>query len=422
MKKRYLLLIPVAACIIVCAAAIGYIQFHPERAPEGAAFLARAVQERQSAGSGEEDTEEVQEKKEKPEEQTAAQKRAQELVNSMTLEQKLYQMMFVTPEVLTDSHNYVVRAGDSTKASITATPVGGILYTSRNLQGKDQTSVMLDNTQQYARAAGAGIPVFTGIAEEGGSHAPAASVLGTAAVEDMSVYGQSNNAEEVRDIGKTLAAAVSGVGFNLNFAPVADVVSNEANTGLKIRSFGSDAAVVSSLVSSEITGMQENGVMSAMSHFPGAGSTDSDTADGAVSTARSQKEFRSSDLLPFAEGIKANAACIVVSNMTAIAFDSVPCSLSSKVITGLLREEMGYDGIVMTGQLSDGAITGSYTAGQAAVQAVQAGADMLLCPQSIEETYTALSEAVASGSITEDQINDSVARILTAKLEYGLMQ
>ena len=108
--------------------------------------------------------------------------------------------------------------------------------------------------------------------------------------------------------------------------------------------------------------------------------------------------------------------------MTAIAFDSVPCSLSSKVITGLLREEMGYDGIVMTGQLSDGAITNSYTAGQAAVQAVQAGADMLLCPQSIEETYTALSEAVASGSITEDQINDSVARILTAKLEYGLMQ
>ena len=157
-----------AACIIVCAAAIGYIQFHPERAPEGAAFLARAVQERQSAGSGEEDTEEVQEKKEKPEEQTAAQKRAQELVSSMTLEQKLYQMMFVTPEVLTDSNNHVVRAGDSTKASITATPVGGILYTSRNLQGKDQTSVMLDNTQQYARAAGAGIPVFTGIAEEGG--------------------------------------------------------------------------------------------------------------------------------------------------------------------------------------------------------------------------------------------------------------
>ena len=162
--------------------------------------------------------------------------------------------------------------------------------------------------------------------------------------------------------------------------------------------------------------------MSAMSHFPGAGSTASDPAEGAVSTDRSQKEFRSSDLLPFAEGIKADTACIVVSNMTATAFDSVPCSLSSKVITGLLREEMGYDGIVMTGQLTDAAITGSYTTGQAAVQAVQAGADMLLCPQSMEEAYTALSEAVASGAITENQINDSVARILTAKLEYGLMQ
>ena len=120
---------------------------------------------------------EQEEPAEQPEELTAAQKRARELVDSMTLEQKLYQMMFVTPEVLTDSTNNVVRAGDSTKESITATPVGGILYTSRNLQGKDQTSVMLNNTQQYAREAGAGIPVFTGIAEEGGSHAPAASVL-----------------------------------------------------------------------------------------------------------------------------------------------------------------------------------------------------------------------------------------------------
>ena len=95
MKKRYLLLIPVAACIIVCAAAIGYIQFHPERAPEGAAFLARAVQEKQDTGSGEEEQQE--EPAEQPEELTAAQKRAQELVDSMTLEQKLYQMMFVTP-------------------------------------------------------------------------------------------------------------------------------------------------------------------------------------------------------------------------------------------------------------------------------------------------------------------------------------
>lgn len=418
MKKRYLLLIPVAVCIIVCAAAIGYIQFHPEHAPEGAAFLARMQKQDSSGGSADQ----PEEPKDQPEELTAAQKRAQELVSSMTLEQKLYQMMFVTPEVLTDSHSSVVRAGDSTKASITAAPVGGILYTSRNLQGKEQTSVMLNNTQQYARAAGAGIPVFTGIAEEGGRHAPAASVLGTAAVEDMSAYGQSENPEEVRDIGKTLAAAISGVGFNLNFAPVADVVSNEENTELKTRSFGSDAAVVSSLVSYEISGMQNNGVMAAMSHFPGAGSTASDPAEGTVNTDRSQKQFHDSDLLPFAEGIKADAACIVVSNMTATALDSVPCSMSSKVITGLLREEMEYDGIIITGQLTDKAITDHYTTEQAVVQAVQAGADMLLCPQSMEATYTALSEAVSKGSITEEQLNQSVTRILTAKLEYGLMQ
>ena len=310
MKKRYLLLIPVAACIIVCAAAIGYIQFHPERAPEGAAFLARAVQEKQDTGSGEEEQQE--EPAEQPEELTAAQKRAQELVDSMTLEQKLYQMMFVTPEVLTDSTNNVVRAGDSTKESITATPVGGILYTSRNLQGKDQTSVMLNNTQQYAREAGAGIPVFTGIAEEGGSHAPAASVLGTAAVEDMSVYGQTNNPEEVRDIGKTLAAAISGVGFNMNFAPVADVLTNPENQVVKKRSFGTDPQVVSDMCQAVAEGLTESGIYATYKHFPGHGMTSADTHAGYAYSDKTLEELESCELIPFQKGIADGISFVMV--------------------------------------------------------------------------------------------------------------
>lgn len=417
MKKRYLLLIPVAACIIISAASIGYIQFHPERAPAGASFLATAIQ-KQNIDNGIGQPKES----EQPAELTAAQKRAQEVVSTMTLEQKLYQMMFVTPEVLTDSHNPVVRAGETTKTSLINTPVGGILYTSQNLQGKDQTSVMLSNTQKYMREAGAGVPAFTAIAEEGGSYAPVTSMLGTAEVDDMSVYGQSDDAEEVRNIGKTLATTISGVGFNMNLAPIADVASDESNTAAQTRLFGSNAETVSRLISSEIDGMQENGVMSAISHFPGEGSITSNPAEGQTSTDRSEEDFRSSDLLPFAEGMKVDAACIVVSNMTATAFDSVPCSLSSKVMTDLLRKEMGYDGIVMTGSLTDAAIADHYTTGQAAVQAVQAGADMLLCPQNIQETYTALLEAVEDGSIPEQQIDDSVSRILTAKLTYGLMQ
>ncbi|MCD8355749.1 MAG: glycoside hydrolase family 3 protein [Clostridia bacterium] len=418
MKKRYLLLIPVAACIIMCAAAIGYIQFHPDRAPAGAAFLVNASQAKQEldTGSGEEEV-----PQEEPKELTATQKRAQEIVADMTLEQKIYQMMFVTPEVLTDSRNSVVRAGNATKASITAAPVGGVLYTRQNLQGKDQTSVMLENTQQYAREAGAGIPVFTGIGEEGGSYAPAAAVLGTAAVNAMSAYGEANNSEEARSVGQTLAAAISGVGFNVDFAPVADVLSNESNTELENRTFGSDPAVVSNMVSNEISGMQENGVMSAISHFPGAGSTASSTENGTVTTERSLEEFQSSDLTVFEAGIEADAAFVVVSNMTAPAFDTVPCALSSKVITDLLRKEMGYDGIIITDKLTDAAITGAYSNGDAAVQAVQAGADMLLCPPSISDAYSAISEAVANGTITQDRIDESAARILTAKLEYGLM-
>lgn len=413
MKKRYLLLLPVAVCVIACAAAVGYIQFHPEHVPEQLSFL---------TGSGERNAQEADGSAaaEQPKPLSDVQARAQELLNGMTLEQKIYQMMFVRPETLTGVSR-VVRAGDSTKAALETQPVGGIIYFSQNFKDTDQTSRMLSNTQEYAREAGAKIPLFMGVDEEGGSVARVASVLGTTKFDDMAVYGAENDGNQAYEIGKTLASDISGFGFNVDFAPVADVLSNENNTEIGVRSFGSDPDVVSNMVSNEVKGLQENGVMAALKHFPGHGSTQSNSHKGTSLTDRTLEEFRACDFKPFEAGIQQNAAFVLVSHMTAEQLDSVPCSLSSKVVTKLLRSELGYDGVVITDGMDMGAITDNYENGEAAVMAVQAGCDMLLCPPSIDDASQALRQAVTDGTISEARIDESVQRILTAKLTYGLM-
>ncbi len=418
MKKRYLMLIPVAACVIACAAAVGYIRFHPEQAPEGTPFLLEQAQAQpqQESGSGEQ----PEPQQESEPQLSAEQKRAQEILDGMTLDQKIYQMMFVRPETLMHVRR-VQRAGEATQRAIEERPVGGILYSSDNFRSTSQTSEMLSSTQDYARQAGAKIPLFTGVEEEGGSAAGVASRLNTTAFEDMAEYGEQNDPQQAYEIGKTIAADISGLGFNVDFAPVADLLLNENNREIGARSFGSDPAAVSAMVENEVKGLQENGVMSVLKHFPGTGSTNSSSHDDAAQTGRRLEQLRTHDLKPFQAGMAQNAAFVLVSHMTAAEVDSVPCSLSKKVVTDLLRDELGYNGIAMTDSLDLRSITRAYSNDDAVVQAVAAGEDMLLCPPSIEEAYDALTAAVADGTIPESRIDESVLRILTAKLQYGLM-
>ena len=188
MKKRYLLLIPVAACVIACAAAVGYVQFHPEQAPAGTPSVLVRTEQQESAAQQEQP-----EQQEEQAELTADQKRAQEILSDMTLGQKLYQMMFVRPESLTGVGK-AVRAGDATRKAMETMPVGGIIYFSQNFRSKSQTTTMLANTQEYARTVGANIPLFMGVDEEGGTVARVADVLGTTKFDDMADYGARGDA------------------------------------------------------------------------------------------------------------------------------------------------------------------------------------------------------------------------------------
>ncbi len=196
-------------------------------------------------------------------------------------------------------------------------------------------------------------------------------------------------------------------------------MTNSENQVVQKRSFGSDAELVSQMVEQEVLGLAEENVIACIKHFPGHGATGGDTHDGAVSVSRTLDELRETELVPFADQIEAGISFIMVGHFSVpeITGDDTPCSLSSEIVTDLLRDEMGYDGIVITDALNMSAISDSYTSSQAAVKAVQAGVDMLLMPENFQSAYEGLLSAVNSGELSEDRIDESVTRILTVKMQ-----
>lgn len=342
------------------------------------------------------------------------------MVQSMTLHEKICQMMFITPEALTE-YTKVTQSGPVTEEALTNYPVGGVIYFSDNLVTLDQTKEMLENIQAYSMGL-TGRGLFLGVDEEGGTVARVADNLGTTAFEDMRTYGDAGDAAKAHEIGATLASDLKEIGFNVDFAPVADVVTNGENTVIGDRSFGVDAALVSQMVAQEVQGLTQGGVLCAPKHFPGHGSTSGDTHDGFAASDRTMEELQECDLKPFQAAIDAGAPMIMVGHMTMTAIDSEnPASMSSKIVTDLLRQQMGYNGIIITDAMNMGAVSDNYTSGEAAVKAIAAGCDMVLCVNNLQSAVDSVTEAVEDGTLSEAAIDQSVARILSAKLQYGLI-
>lgn len=345
--------------------------------------------------------------------------RARTMLENMTLEEKICQMLFVTPEALT-GYGQVIQSGDATKSALETLPVGGVIYFSSNLVSTDQTTEMLDNIQTWSREL-TGRGLFLGIDEEGGSVARAADSLGTTAFDDMAVYGAAGDLDAVYNIGTTQASDLTGLGFNVNFSPVADVLTNEENTVVKDRSFGSDPQLVADMVTQVVKGLSDGGMLCAPKHFPGHGSTGGDTHNGFAASDRTLEDLESCDLLPFQSAMDAGAPMIMVGHMTMTNLDpDNPACLSSTIVTGLLRDKLGYDGIVITDAMNMAAITDHYTYAEATVAAISAGCDMVLCVSDLPTVVSAVQEAVENGTLPESRIDASVLRILTAKYRWGV--
>ena len=264
------------------------------------------------------------------------------------------------------------------------------------------------------------LPAFLSVDEEGGRVARigGSGRFDVPVIGSMSEIGESGDKDRAYRTGAEIGAYLSALGFNLDFAPIADVLSNPDNTVVKGRSFGSDPENVSALALSVANGLHDQGVLSVYKHFPGHGATAGDTHDGYAFTEKTIEELQSCELIPFRDGIRAGIPFIMVGHFSLpqVTGNSLPASLSPAVITGLLREEMGFDGIVITDALNMGAIAQQYSSAEAAILALKAGNDILLMPADFKSAYQGVLDAVARGELTTERIDESVRRILRIKL------
>lgn len=338
--------------------------------------------------------------------------KAKETVANMSLEEQVYQLFIVTPEDLTGVEA-ATQAGDATKTALEQYPVGGIVYFDKNLENVDQIKSLLSNTQSYAKT-----PLLLAVDEEGGTVSRLGNRgLGVTKLGDMADY---DDPQEIHTMGKTLGEELLALGFNLDFAPVADVSASGSAIGG--RAFSDDAETAASLVGSMVAGMKESGILCTLKHFPGLGGVSADTHDGAASTSATLDQLKEKDFLPFQAGIDAGAPLVMVSHLSvpAVTGDDRPASLSSSIIDGLLRQELGFDGVVVTDALNMEAITDHFTAAEAAVQALEAGADLLLMPEDFQAAADGVLHAIDTGSIPQETVTDSVVRVLAMKYEYGI--
>lgn len=342
---------------------------------------------------------------------------AAQIVSGMTLEEKVAQMFFITPEALT-GYGQVTVAGDATNEAYQKYPVGGLIYNSQNLVDIDQTKTMMAKMQQYADSR-ISLPVFLGVDEEGGSVTRIASneAYGITNIDNMSDIGATGDTQNAYQAGVTIGTYLSDLGFNLDFAPVADVLT-VSDSVIGNRSFGTDSELVASMALSELQGLESMGIQGVMKHFPGHGGVSGDSHSGAVSTDKSLEELFASELVPFQRAIDGGAEFLMVGHIAApnVTGDDTPASLSKVMITDVLRTQMGYQGVVITDAMNMTAITANHAADEAAVLAVNAGADMILMPEDFGKAYNGVIDAVNNGTIDEYRINEAVVRIVKAKL------
>lgn len=344
---------------------------------------------------------------------------AKTLVESMSTEEKLYQLFIVTPEALAGESG-VTSVSDATRDGLSKHPVGGVVLFDDNIKDKEQLTKLLADLQ-----AASHLPLFTAVDEEGGDVSRLSGVdgLGVSKQPSMREVGDGGDPTRAYEIGKTIAAEIHALGFNTNFAPVADLLIDENNTEIGSRSFGTDPALVSDMVSYLVSGLRDGGVASGIKHFPGHGSAMSDSHSGRARSERTLEEMQEAELLPFKAGINAFTDFVMVSHMVNrdVTKTDMECSMSTNVMKRILRDGIGYTNIIITDALSMKAITNHYSAGAAALTAFEAGADMLLMPENLEMAVDALRGAVTSGRISEERLNASVTRILKVKLERGII-
>ena len=346
----------------------------------------------------------------------------QELLQ-MTIQEKVAQLFFVTPQALCQTDSAVTEADQNLFTALDRYPVGGIIFFADNLQNTQQTMQLLTQIQQHMELQ-TGIPVFLGTDEEGGRVRRVGSNpnFGVKQVPAMGTLARQKDPEVIRKAAQTIGTYLSVLGFNVDFAPDADVITNSSNTVIGDRSFGTDPLLTARMAAAYMNGLHEEGMLCAYKHYPGHGGTQADTHKGYAYTDRTLKELAQSELVPFQDGVSGKTDFIMVSHIFVpnVTGSDIPASMSPLMVQNILREKMKYNGVIITDAMNMGAVTQHYTSAQAAVGALQAGCDVILMPEDFQSAYQAVLKSVRKGTISKARLDASVSRVLKAKMNIGI--
>lgn len=350
---------------------------------------------------------------------------AEDMLKYMTLEQKIGQMFLVDLYQL--DHK---RTLDGTIRQVTADMgnairrynIGGVYLTEVNIKDKKQSQQLIKDLQAEPVTGGS---LYIAVEEDGGgSYSISAGVAGLNDIGYVtpSEMGADMTAQQIYQAGKKIGEELTKIGINFNLAPVADI-GDARNPEYAKRCLGMEAEQVSGVLENYVKGMREGGLAVTLKHFPGIGNVSGDYTEEILDNTDSLMSLRNNNFLPYESGIEAGADCVMVGNVSVseVTVKKVPAFMSKDIVTKLLREELNFDGVIMSAPFDDNVIRNNYTYEFATVEAVKAGCDMIVLPGELEKCYEALLSAVKTGKIDEKRIDTSVCRILQNKIQRGIL-
>ncbi|NYE09486.1 beta-N-acetylhexosaminidase [Bacillus niacini] len=347
-------------------------------------------------------------------------------IKHMTMEEKVGQMLM--PDFRTWKGQNVTVMNNEIAKLVKDYHLGGVILFRENTVTADQTTKLVSAYQDAAEKYG----LLISIDQEGGIVTRLQT--GTDMPGNMAL-GATRSEETAEKVGKAIGEELNALGINMNFGPVLDVNNNPDNPVIGVRSFSENPELVADLGNAYIKGLHETGTAATAKHFPGHGDTAVDSHVGLPSVPHDIDRLKDVELYPFQQAMDAGIDAIMSAHVTFPKIDdtkaiskkdgtevSVPGTLSHKILTGLMREEMGFKGVIVTDAMNMGAIADHFGPVDAAIRAVKAGADILLMPVGIEAVANGIYDAVASEDISEDRLEQSVERILTLKLNRGVVK
>lgn len=334
------------------------------------------------------------------------------IIDQMSLKEKIGQLIIAGIKGKTVTKN--------TLSLINDYKVGGIIFYAENTVASNQTLLLLNQIKKENEENS--FPLFLGIDQEGGRISRLPKEI--ANLPTNTEIGKINNKDFSYNIGSLLGKELNAFGFNMNFAPVMDINSNPNNPIIGDRSLGNQPDLVSKLGLQTMKGIQSQKVISVIKHFPGHGDTSVDSHLKLPIVNKSLKELNTMELIPFKHAISNGADIVMIAHILLPKLDQeFPSSMSKPIITNLLRNQLGFDGVVITDDMTMKAITDNFDIGSSSVESLKAGSDVILIAHDYSKIVTimeAIENAVISGDISEERINESVERILNLKKKYQL--